>query len=289
MHDLPETFQAVYTSLCRMMALPFLALTIVHAIIRTRKDGEFSGGRNIARGLGTAMMLCALIAIGVTGLICALADQAVARSIGPLVAAFDKADANVVGVTLAVPAGQDALSLLARLIGECTFENIFQALANANIGQRIVFSIAVLRIPPQHGGSFLKLVEAAHRPFENLMEGMPVLVSVALTPSLVAVFTLRRGVARPLAGQPASTGGPHYKGRPGQALRQQCQAFLPPKGGDQRGQIGLSGGRCAPGALGHRHRRRAGSPNRWPECRRAARSCQGAPRQRPWSGTVRPG
>lgn len=184
LHDLPEQFQAVYTSLYRMMALPFLALTIVYAIIRIRKDAGFSGGRTIALSLALAMVVCALIAIGVTGLICALADEAVARGIGPLVAAFDKADANFVEVTLAVPTGQDGPSLLGRVIGDFIPENIFAALANANIGQMVVFlilfSIAVLRILPQHGDAFLKLVEAARRPFEHLMEGMLVLVPVAV-------------------------------------------------------------------------------------------------------------
>lgn len=183
--DLPERFQQIYSTIYRTMALPFLALTIVHSIISLRRDetGMNPTSLRVLAYLPLAMVLAAVVSISVSWFICAAADTAVSNGIGPLIAAFDKADANFVEVTLAAPAAVEP-SLLARLVTGFIPENIFNALATANTGQMIVFliifSIAILQLAPRHSAGFLEVVGAARRPFEHLMEAMQYFVPVAV-------------------------------------------------------------------------------------------------------------
>ncbi|WP_159082573.1 cation:dicarboxylate symporter family transporter [Paragemmobacter aquarius] len=183
--DLPDRFQQIYSTIYRTMALPFLALTIVHSIISLRRDetGANPTSLRIMVYLPLAMVLAAVVSIAVSWVICAAADTAVANGIGPLIAAFDKADANFVEVSLAAPDSVEP-SLLARLVTGFIPENIFHALATANIGQMIVFliifSIAILNLAPGYSAGFLEVVGAARRPFEHLMEAMQYFVPVAV-------------------------------------------------------------------------------------------------------------
>lgn len=182
--DLPERFQGIYVTIYRTMALPFLALTIVHAILRLRRtSGTNPTSRRILLFLPLAMLLSAIVSIAVSWTICTFADKAVANGIGPLIAAFDKADANFVEVTLAAPDSAEP-SLLARIVLDFIPENIFHALATANVGQMIVFlivfSIAILHLAPRYATEFQELVDAARRPFEHLMEAMQFIVPIAV-------------------------------------------------------------------------------------------------------------
>lgn len=183
--DLPERFQQIYSTIYRTMALPFLALTIVHSIISLRRDeaGMNPTSLRVLGYLPLAMVLAASVSIAVSWVICATADTAVANGIGPLIAAFDKADANFVEVSLAAPDSLEP-SMFARLVAEFIPENIFHALATANIGQMIIFliifSVAILRLAPQLSADFLEIIGATRRPFEHLMEAMQYFVPVAV-------------------------------------------------------------------------------------------------------------
>lgn len=182
--ELPEQFQEIYVSIYRSMALPFIALTIVHSIIRLRSEsGSNPTSLRILVFLPLAMVLSAVVSIAVSLVLCAMADTAVANDIGPLIAAFDKADANFVEVTLASPVAAEH-SLLVSLLLDFIPENFFYALATANDAQMIVFliifSIAILHIAPSYTTDFLEVVDAARRPFQHLMHQMHIFTPVAV-------------------------------------------------------------------------------------------------------------
>lgn len=182
--ELPEQFQDIYVTIYRTLALPFLVLTIVHAIIRLRSEaGPHPVGRRILLLLPLAMLLAAVVSIAVTLALSSVADKAIASGIGPLVAAFDEAEANIVEITLAVTETEKP-SLLARVAYDFVPENIFHSLATANVGQvvvfLIIFSIAILRLTPALTTEFVEIVGAARHPLERLMEAMQFLVPVAV-------------------------------------------------------------------------------------------------------------
>lgn len=185
LHELPEQFQEVYTALYRMMALPFLVLTILYAIsrIRARSDGQHPG-RRVMILLPSAMLMTGAIAIFVSSVICSYSYETVSRGIGPLVSAFEKSDSNYVEITLAEPAGISHTSLLLETLTNLVPSNVFSALAAMDLGEiiifLIIFSIAVLNIPLAQRDRFILIVGALRRPFEHMIEKMQVLIPIAV-------------------------------------------------------------------------------------------------------------
>lgn len=185
LHDLPEQFQEVYTALYRMMALPFLILTIVYAIsrIKSRADNHHPG-RRIMIMLPSAMLLTGAVSIIVSSVICSFASDTVTRGIGPLVAAFDKADYNSVKVTLLAKPGESQTSLLLDTISKLVPSNVFSSLSLMDLGQIIIFLIvfatAVLNVPIAQRKKFIVIIGALRRPFEHMIEKMQILVPIAV-------------------------------------------------------------------------------------------------------------
>jgi Na+/H+-dicarboxylate symporter len=185
LNDLPEQFQEIYTALYRMMALPFLVLTIVYAIsrIQTRDDGA-NPGRRVMILLPSAMIITGVIAIAVSSAICNYQSDTVVRGIGALVAAFQSPDASFVEVSLSASSDVSHSSVLLNALADMVPSNLFSALATMNLAQiiifLIVFSIAILHIPRGPRLGFVTLVGAMRRPFQHMIEKMQILVPIAV-------------------------------------------------------------------------------------------------------------
>lgn len=183
--DFPEQFQLFYTSLYRMMALPFLILTVLYAIsrIKARKD-ERGAGLRVATLLVSAMIATAVMAIAVSSIILHYESDTIGRGLGPIVSAFGKADSNFTEVTLSSQGEVGHVSLLAQAITNLVPSNVFSALSSMDLGQiiifLIIFSVAILRISEQQRKRFINLVGTLRRPFAHMMERMQVLVPVAV-------------------------------------------------------------------------------------------------------------
>lgn len=183
--DFPEQFQLFYISLYRMMALPFLILTIVFAIsrIKARKD-ERGAGLRVAVLLTSAMVATAAVAIVVSSIVIQFERDTVGLGLGSVVSAFGKQDANFAEVTLSRPVSDGHISLLAQAVTDMVPSNVFAALSTMNLGQiiifLIIFSIAILRLSDFQRQSFIKLVGTLRRPFANMMERMQMLVPIAV-------------------------------------------------------------------------------------------------------------
>lgn len=183
--DLPEQFQLFYISLYRMMALPFLILTIIFAISRIKaRNDERGAGLRVALLLISAMIATAGLAIFVSMVIINYESEAIVRGLGSVVSAFGKEDANFAEVTLSNQGDAGHISLLAQAITDLVPNNVFSALASMNLGQiiifLIIFSVAILRISAVQRERFINLVGTLRRPFAHMMERMQILVPVAV-------------------------------------------------------------------------------------------------------------
>ncbi len=183
--DFPEQFQYFYISLYRMMALPFLILTIIYAISRIKLRNDESGaGLRIASLLVCGMILTAFLAVIVSSIVVYYENDMVARGLGPIVSAFGKEDANFAEVTLSNQASGGHISLLAQAVANLVPSNVFSALSSMNLGQiiifLIIFSIAILRLSRHQRQRFINLVATLRRPFAHMMEQMQMLVPVAV-------------------------------------------------------------------------------------------------------------
>lgn len=183
--NLPDEFQLLYTSLYRMMALPFLILTIIYAIsrIKARKD-ERGAGLRITGLLVSAMIVSAALAIFVSSVVVELERETVGQGLGDIVSAFGKSDSNSVEVTLSGPGEVGHISLLAEAVTNLVPNNVFSALSGMDLGQiiifLIIFSIAVLRLSEEHRQRFITLIGTLRRPFQHMMERMQILVPIAV-------------------------------------------------------------------------------------------------------------
>ena len=183
--DFPEQFQLFYISLYRMMALPFLILTIIFAISRIKaRNDERGAGLRVALLLISAMIATAGLAIFVSMIIIDFESEAIIQGLGSVVSAFGKEDANFAEVTLSKQADVGHISLLAKAITDLVPNNVFSALSSMNIGQiiifLIIFSVAILRISAVQRQRFINLVGTLRRPFAHMMERMQMLVPVAV-------------------------------------------------------------------------------------------------------------
>jgi Na+/H+-dicarboxylate symporter len=183
--DFPEQFQLFYISLYRMMALPFLILTIIYAISRIKaRNDERGAGLRVAILLISAMIVTAGLAIFVSLVIVNHESDAIVRGLGSVVSAFGKEDSNFAEVTLSNQGSQDHISLLAQAITNLVPNNVFSALSSMNLGQiiifLIIFSVAILRISAVQRQRFINLVGTLRRPFAHMMERMQMLVPVAV-------------------------------------------------------------------------------------------------------------
>lgn len=183
--NLPDEFQLLYTSLYRMMALPFLILTIIYAIsrIKARKD-ERGAGLRITGLLVSAMVVSAALAIFVSSVVVELERETIGQGLGDIVSAFGKSDSNSVEVTLSGPGEVGHISLLAEAVTNLVPNNVFSALSGMDLGQiiifLIIFSIAVLRLSEEHRQRFITLIGTLRRPFQHMMERMQILVPIAV-------------------------------------------------------------------------------------------------------------
>ena len=183
--NLPDEFQLLYTSLYRMMALPFLILTIIYAIsrIKARKD-ERGAGLRITGLLVSAMIVSAALAIFVSSVVVELERETIGQGLGDIVSAFGKSDSNSVEVTLSAQGEVGHISLLAQAVTNLVPNNVFSALSGMDLGQiiifLIIFSIAVLRLSEEHRQRFITLIGTLRRPFEHMMERMQILVPIAV-------------------------------------------------------------------------------------------------------------
>jgi Na+/H+-dicarboxylate symporter len=183
--NLPDEFQLLYTSLYRMMALPFLILTIIYAIsrIKARKD-ERGAGLRITGLLVSAMIVSAALAIFVSSVVVELERETIGQGLGDIVSAFGKSDSNSVEVTLSGPGEVGHISLLAEAVTNLVPNNVFSALSGMDLGQiiifLIIFSIAVLRLSKEHRQRFITLIGTLRRPFQHMMERMQILVPIAV-------------------------------------------------------------------------------------------------------------
>jgi len=183
--NLPDEFQLLYTSLYRMMALPFLILTIIYAIsrIKARKD-ERGAGLRITGLLVSAMVVSAALAIFVSSVVVELERETIGQGLGDIVSAFGKSDSNSVEVTLSGPGEVGHISLLAEAVTNLVPNNVFSALSGMDLGQiiifLIIFSIAVLCLSEEHRQRFITLIGTLRRPFQHMMERMQILVPIAV-------------------------------------------------------------------------------------------------------------
>jgi len=185
LNTLPEQFQELYTALYRMMALPFLVLTIIYAITRLRaRDDDSLPGRKIMVLMASAMVLTASLAIAVSWAICSYESETVTQGIGTLVAAFEKSDADFTEVSLSATEGAAHSSVLLDAVADLLPSNVFSALSVMNLGQiiifLIVFSVAVLKVPHARRAKFKLVVGSLRRPFEHMIEKMQFLVPIAV-------------------------------------------------------------------------------------------------------------
>ncbi len=183
--DLPDQFQLLYISLYRMMALPFLILTIIYAIsrIKARKD-ERGAGLRVSGLLVSAMIVSAALAIFVSSIVVNLERETIGRGLGDIVSAFGKTDSNSVEIMLSGQGEAGHISLLGEAVTNLVPNNVFSALSEMNLGQiiifLIIFSIAVLRLSEEHRSRFITLIGTLRRPFEHMMERMQILVPIAV-------------------------------------------------------------------------------------------------------------
>ena len=183
--DIPEQFQLFYTSLYRMMALPFLILTVIFAIsrIKARKD-ERGAGFRVTILLASAMIATAAMAILVSSAVVNYEDDAIGLGLGSVVSAFGKSDTNFAEVALNSQGSNGHISLLAEAVTNLVPSNVFAALSSMNLGQiiifLIIFSVAVLRLSSAHRQRFIALIGTLRRPFAHMMERMQILVPIAV-------------------------------------------------------------------------------------------------------------
>ena len=183
--DFPEQFQIFYTSLYRMMALPFLILTIIYAISRIKaRNDERGAGLRVTLLLVSAMILTSALAILVSSIIVNYESDTIGLGLGSIVSAFGKNDSNFAEVALNSQASGGHISLLADAVTNLVPSNVFSALSAMNLGQiiifLIIFSIAVLRLSIVHRQRFIALIGTLRRPFEHMMERMQMLVPIAV-------------------------------------------------------------------------------------------------------------
>ena len=183
--DFPEQFQTFYISLYRMMALPFLILTIIYAISRIKvRNDEGSAGLRVTLLLIAAMIATAVLAVSVSSLIVQYERETIGIGLGSIVSAFGKNDTNFAEVTLGSPETQGQIALLSDAVAKLVPSNVFLALSTMNLGQiiifLIIFSTAVLSLSEQHRWRFINLVGTLRRPFAHMMERMQILVPVAV-------------------------------------------------------------------------------------------------------------
>jgi len=183
--DFPEQFQMFYISLYRMMALPFLILTIIYAISRIKsRNDERNAGWRVASLLILAMIATAILAVGVSLVVVHFERDIVSRGLGAVVNAFGKQDTNFAEVTLSSSGNEGHISLLGQAIANLVPSNVFSALSSMNLGQiiifLIIFSIALLRLSEPQKVRFINLISTLRRPFAQMMERMQVLVPAAV-------------------------------------------------------------------------------------------------------------
>lgn len=184
--DVADKFEEVYISIYRMMAIPFLILTILYSILRLK--GNVSNkpiGWQIAAMIPIMMIITAAVSILVTYGICMLASDTASQGIGTIIASYDKLDANFISINLeAGDTGKTWAQFIIKLTASFIPENIFHALSTTNIGQvvtfMIVFSIAVMKVMPVQTTKFLSVIDAARRPFFLMLEYMLILVPIAV-------------------------------------------------------------------------------------------------------------
>jgi Na+/H+-dicarboxylate symporter len=183
--DIPEQFQLFYTSLYRMMALPFLILTVIFAIsrIKARKD-ERGAGFRVTILLASAMIVTAAMAILVSSAVVNYENDVIGLGLGSVVSAFGKSDTNFAEVALNNQVSTGHISLLAEAVTNLVPSNVFSALSSMNLGQiiifLIIFSVAVLRLSSAHRQRFIALIGTLRRPFAHMMERMQMLVPIAV-------------------------------------------------------------------------------------------------------------
>ena len=183
--EFPEQFQLLYTSLYRMMALPFLILTIVFAISRIKaRNDEKGAGLRVAFLLASAMIVTVALSVLISAIVVHLEDDTIRQGLGAVVSAFGKNDVNFAEVTLGDQASDSHTSLMMQAVSNLVPSNVFSALSAMNLGQiiifLIIFSIAVLRLSEQHRHRFITLVSTLRRPFAYMMERMQLLVPIAV-------------------------------------------------------------------------------------------------------------
>lgn len=150
--DLPDQFIEIYIALYRMMALPFLVLTILYAISRIRARGDGHHPRLWAIILlPSAMMIAAASSIIISFIVLKNSEDTDTKGIGPVVAAFEKSATSFNEVSLSSSEGEEHVSILLQTISEFVPDNVFKALSEMDLGQTIIFlitfAIAVLNIP----------------------------------------------------------------------------------------------------------------------------------------------
>jgi Na+/H+-dicarboxylate symporter len=183
--EMADQFFLLYTPLYRMLAFPFLCLTVIFAIGRLSGDTEDqTTTRRIVLVMPVLMFGVAAVAMTVTAIICWLRVETARSGIGSLIAAFDKSVSNFLEVSLNEPdSGQTLFGRFAEVIGSFLPDNLFAALDLSNYGQVIVFliifSLALLGLLPPLRRTMLDAVEAARRPFEHLLSGMQLIVPFA--------------------------------------------------------------------------------------------------------------
>lgn len=183
--EFPEQFQILYTSLYRMMALPFLILTVLYAISRIKaRNDEKGAGFRVAFLLGFAMIATVALAVLISFIVVYFEKDTIRQGLGAVVNAFGKNDADFAEITLGGTVSGENISLLSQAVSNLVPSNVFSALTTMDLGQiiifLIIFSIAVLRLSDQHRTRFITLVGALRRPFAYMMERMQFLVPVAV-------------------------------------------------------------------------------------------------------------
>jgi Na+/H+-dicarboxylate symporter len=183
--DIPEQFQLFYTSLYRMMALPFLILTIIFAISRIKaRNDERGAGLRVTALMASAMIVTAALAILVSSVVVDYESDTIGLGLGSVVSAFGKNDTNFAEVTLNSQATGGHISLLAEAVTNLVPSNVFSALSAMNLGQiiifLIIFSVAILRLSISQRQRFISLVGTLRRPFGHMMERMQMLVPFAV-------------------------------------------------------------------------------------------------------------
>jgi Na+/H+-dicarboxylate symporter len=183
--SLADDFFNVYRPFYRMLAYPFLCLTVIYAFGRMSRAGaDRNAAHSVVIMMPLLMVSIALVASTVTSVL-SQSQIALARDgMGALIASLDQSESNVAEVSLSgLPADHTLLGRFAAMLGDFIPQNVFADFSTSNIGPvvlfLIIFSVALLRLPQSTRRPFLDLIEAMNRPFERLLTGILVIVPAA--------------------------------------------------------------------------------------------------------------